>query len=79
MSILSVGAFVEEGGCGGDGWCGHVLDSEATARADLTLWRTGRELFGQMRPKSTGLGQMAGLGAGKEKERGSVIDWFNLH
>ena len=36
-SVLSVGAFVEEGGRGGDGWCGHVLDSEATARADLTV------------------------------------------
>ena len=33
-SVLSVGAFVEEGGCGGDGWCSHMLDSEATACAD---------------------------------------------
>ena len=30
------GRIVEEGRHGGDGWCSHVLDSEATARADLT-------------------------------------------
>ena len=34
------------------------------------LWRTGPELFGQMRQKSTGLGQMEGCMC--EKKQGSL-------
>ena len=37
VSILSMGMFVEKGGCGGDGWCSHMLNSKATACADLTV------------------------------------------
>jgi hypothetical protein len=34
------------------------------------LWRTGRGLFGQMRPKSTELGQMESSGFGSRLARG---------
>src|SRR6266850_438495 len=34
------------------------------------LWRTGRGLFHQMRPKATGLGQMEESGCGSRLERG---------
>jgi len=49
-------------GIGGRGWILHWLIRTG-------LWRTGRLLYGLMKPKSTGWGQMEGYGLGKRQGR----------
>jgi hypothetical protein len=44
----------------------------------IELWRTGRELYGQMTPKSIGLGQMSKSMYGKRREKDSILIGRNL-